>query len=103
MFVDFDTYNVLYSVNYWDAGYCEEMISRDATDRIIYGAAKDDLHIFHYEHRQEIEDLVSYDLFSKVPLTGKWSVDVLYDDVADKYWLIDMALAEQSAYWKGDC
>lgn len=37
-----------------------------------------------------------------VDLTGKWSVDIMYDEETDCYYLIDMAIAEQSTYWKID-
>lgn len=29
----------------------------------------------------------------------KWSVDIMYDKISDTYYLIDMARAENSAYW----
>ena len=32
-------------------------------------------------------------------LTGQWSVDVLMDE-REKFWLIDMAIAQRSAYWE---
>ena len=32
-------------------------------------------------------------------LTGQWSVDIMLDDRL-KPWLIDMAIAQRSAYWE---
>ena len=34
----------------------------------------------------------------EVELIGNWSVDILLDEKGD-FWLIDMAIAENSAYW----
>lgn len=101
IFYDFDKRELLYSANYWDYDYCHEGIEQNHTDGIVYNAAYPEIERFYNEHYEEVEDMVSK-CMENVDLTGKWSVDIMYDEETDCYYLIDMAIAEQSAYWKKD-
>lgn len=98
VFYDFDCKNVLYSVNYWDWDYCHQAIAENATDKIIYETVYPHILKFYEENVGVVEEKVTADM-SNVDLTGKWSVDVMYDKISDTYYLIDMARAENSAYW----
>lgn len=98
VFYDFDSHKVLYSVNYWDFTYCHESISRNVTDAIIYEKVWPHLNNAYTTWHKKIEEAVDEKLKSVTELFGKWSVDILLDD-DHNFWLIDMALAEQSAYW----
>lgn len=99
VFYDFDKKELLYSVNYWDYDYCHEAIERNETDGIVYNKIYPEIEKFYNEHYEEVKNMVSK-YMKNVQLTGKWSVDIMYDEESDMYYLIDMAVAEQSAYWK---
>lgn len=97
-FYDFDQRKLLYSKNYWDWDYCHEAIGRDATDKFVYEHAYPYIEAEYGKRLPEVEKMVS-DHMKNVDLTGIWSVDILYNEADDTYYLIDMAIAEQSAYW----
>ena len=48
--------------------------------------------------QETVEQLVSKHMKSTEGLSGQWSIDILEDE-AGKFWLIDMAIAQRSAYW----
>lgn len=98
IFYDFDARQVLYPAFYWDKSYCEESISRNYTDRIVYNACIDDIQAFYEEHKDEVMQMVGEHM-KNVDLKGAWSVDIMYEEEEKQYWLIDMAAAQQSAYW----
>ena len=53
----------------------------------------------HYnENKDKVCKLVSDKLKAITDLEGVWSVDIMEDN--GDFWLIDMALAKDSAYWK---
>ena len=98
VFYDFDTKEVLYSANYWDPKYVEGRLW-DKTDKVVFASEKEYLKNVYEMFFIKVEEFVA-DFMKDVNLEGKWSVDVLRDGCGD-YWLIDMALAEESAYWRG--
>lgn len=103
IFYDFDKKVPLYIVNYWDYTYCKDTIKRnDVSDGIIFALEAPKLE----KHFQEMKDTIfrkTDDALKDVDLTGKWSVDILERPDGELY-IIDMALAEQSAYWDpGKC
>ncbi|MCD8082892.1 MAG: hypothetical protein LUE86_05035 [Clostridiales bacterium] len=98
VFYDFDKRKILYSVNYWDAGHCEESISHDPTDALAYTEVYPYLEKFYQENHERLEQKVAAAM-KHVDLSGCWSVDLMYEKSAGEYWLIDMAIAQQSAYW----
>lgn len=97
VFYDFDQKKVLYSVNYWDYDYCSDAISRDCTDKIVFDYMREYLEAAYKATHSEIEHLVGEHM-ANVNLKGQWSIDILLDENG-KMWLIDMAVAQQSAYW----
>lgn len=98
VFYDFDKRKVLYSVNYWDYDYCHEAISRDFTDKIIYESHWPHLKQSFEKRKEDVELMIS-DSMEDVEMTGIWSVDVMWSDEEEEYYLIDMAIAARSAYW----
>lgn len=99
VFYDFDKRKVLYSVNYWDFDYCYEHLN--ITDKIIFEHERERLEMNFVFRKDKVEALVAEHM-QDVKLQGKWSVDILYNELEDEYYLIDMALAHRSAYWKGE-
>lgn len=105
VFYDFDKKMPVFTVDYWDKDYVYKNL-HDMTDRIVYDAWYD-AHIRpEYEkNEKKVTDLVSRAMAKVQGLEGPWSVDVMQDE-AGNFWLIDMAVAEMSAYWerrpKGD-
>lgn len=97
VFYDFDKRNILYSVNYWDFDYCYNHLN--ITDKIIFEHERDRLETNFINRKEEVENLVDYHM-KNVKMKGKWSIDILYNELEDTYYLIDMALAHRSAYWR---
>lgn len=98
VFYDFDKKKLLYSVNYWDWDYCYKGIEYVATDKIIYEAVYPKLQEHFLKMQETVEQLVSKHIKSVEGLSGQWSIDILEDE-AGEFWLIDMAIAQRSAYW----
>lgn len=97
VFYDFDAKKVLYSVNYWDYDYVYPHLY-DATDKIVFASQKEKLEHIFSERREEVEKLISDHMPNVEGLSGQWSVDILLD-CEGTFWLIDMAVAQRSAYW----
>lgn len=51
------------------------------------------------QHKDAVQVMVSDAMRDVQGLTGQWSADVLLDEQG-KFWLIDMAIAQRSAYWE---
>lgn len=98
VFYDMDKKKVLYIVNYWNYDYCRPHIY-DRTDQIVFDGYKDYLGIKYMEYRDKVKELVSK---SKFDLSGKWSIDVMLNEIEDKLYLIDMAEANKSAYYDAE-
>lgn len=101
VFYDFDKKKLLYSVNYWDWDHCHKAISYNATDKIIYEATYKNLQEHFLEKQKNVELLVSKHMKNVKKLSGQWSIDILEDELGN-FWLIDMAVAQRSAYWDED-
>lgn len=97
-FYDFTKHKLLDIVNYWDWDYCHNSISCNKTDKIIYESVYDDLLKHYNENKDKVCELVSDKLKPIKDLEGVWSVDIMEDN--EDFWLIDMALAKDSAYWE---
>ena len=118
VFYDFDTHEVLFTVNYWDYDYCRSHIMC-ATDKIVFDKMRDYLYCAFERWKDEVAEKVSQCMRNVTELSGPWSVDIMMttypehiqkrimDDIGNKYsdieqpvaYLIDMAVAERSAYW----
>ncbi len=96
VFYDFDKHAVLYAVNYWDYDYCIRAIRNNATDLVVFDAMQCLLTQGYNENVDSAVTLVDMHM-KNVDLKGKWSIDIMMTD--EGFWLIDMAVAEQSAYW----
>lgn len=106
VFYDFDTREVIFTANYWDYDYCYPHLY-DRTDRIVFDAMKDEMQERFEKYRGEVEALVAEHMKDVQGLSGPWSIDIMlnegfttaYAEKPNEFWLIDMAVAEESAYW----
>lgn len=103
VFVDFDSNEVLYIVNYWDYDYCRKGM-RTANDVLVFDTMKNELNDKFMEHQDKVVELIKSKLLvhnakRENNLKGKWSVDIMLDERDDTFYLIDMAIAHKSAYW----
>lgn len=98
VFYNFDTHKVLYVANYWQYDYVYDRL-HDLTDKIVfermYGRIENDFQ----KNEKKVISLVDKAMKSVSSLDGNWSIDVMMDEKGN-FWFIDMAIAEQSAYWK---
>ena len=99
LFYDFDLNEPLYLVNYWDRGYCRDTIAeRSPSDGEAFDRRWPSLHAEYLRSASSVFVDASRALKGVKGLAGQWSVDFLLG--ADgTLWLIDMAIARQSAYW----
>ena len=100
VFVDFDNDNTLYIVNYWDYDYCYSHLNK--TDKIIFDYMRSYLESEFENNKDKVielieNNLIPYNKKNKDRLTGIWSVDIMKAD--EDYYLIDMAIGCQSAYY----
>lgn len=103
VFVDFDTQKVLSIANYW---HRDVMIKRfeeirdehDIHDLITFKANIDRLEQRFVDNKQIVLTKVESLLKNDVKLSGQWSIDIMLSN--DGFYLIDMALAEQSAHYE---
>ena len=110
VFYDFDTHEVLYVCNYWEYGYVRPHLF-NATDIIVFDHEAEYMALVFEEKRDIVAKMVEDAMKNVHGLTGPWSIDILYaendpefarfiKDSRPEYWLIDMAVAEQSAFWE---
>ena len=98
VFYDFDSHKVLYCVDYWDWDYCASAIGQNSKeDREVYSGIYPELHRRVQERKNLFIHNIEESLGKVWELRGIWSVDFILEK--DKVWLIDMASAQQSAYW----
>lgn len=100
VFVDFDNDNTLYIVNYWDYNYCYSHLNK--TDKIIFDYMRSYLESEFENNKDKVLNLIEkclipYNKKNKNKLSGIWSVDIMKAD--EDYYLIDMAIGCQSAYY----
>ena len=98
MFYDFDKGRTVFVANYWDSDYVFPHLY-EATDRIIFEHERGRLETAFQENRVRVQEMVETAMKRVSSLTGQWSVDILMDE-EDNLWLIDMAIAQRSAYWE---
>lgn len=99
VFYDFDKKEILYTANYWDWDYCNEGISRHSGDAETYKESYPRMLALLKEYCNIWVPVIDQAL-RRVPLRKQWSVDFILEE--DRPILIDMALAQQSAYWDPD-
>ena len=94
VFYDFETKKVLYSANYWDWNYCSEYWNDE--DFAVMEKCKDKLNSFFELTKTALEEKVAKN-FKYVKLKGQWSIDFMAE--GGMWYMIDMAIAQRSAYW----
>lgn len=97
VFYDFDRQRPIFTVDYWDRDYVYPNL-HDMTDQLVYDAWYPTVRRRYDGNWERVQDLVSKAMSRVDGLSGPWSVDVMQDE-NDGLWLIDMAVAEMSAYW----
>lgn len=111
VFVDFDTDTVLGIHNYWDPDVMLSHFAKRAAHPLPDGQQDvDALHDFvtykanmgrltsRYEANKELVVEKVREFLPDVPLTGQWSMDIMQN--GGDFWIIDMARAENSAFYK---
>lgn len=106
VFVDCDTDQVIGIAPYWEPetmkkrfGHSEDSNSpHNLHDYVIYKAHEETLMKRYHENRDSVMAHIQ-DILPDLNLKGQWSIDVMQN--GDDFWLIDMALAENSAFY--DC
>lgn len=98
VFYDFDKGRTVFVANYWDFDYVFPHLY-EATDKIIFEHERARLETAFQENRERVQAMVDTAMKRVSGLTGQWSVDILMDE-GDNLWLIDMAIAQRSAYWE---
>lgn len=98
VFYDFDKKKPIFTANYWDFDYCYPHL-KDITDKIIFEHERERIERSFLANKEQVEALVAEAMKNVEGLEGQWSVDILIDETG-KNWLIDMAVAQHSAYWE---
>lgn len=102
VFVDCDTNEVIGISPYWEPNIMKQRFGREEDvnsphqihDYIIYQMHEETLMKRYEEHKERVREEVK-NLLPRLNLTGQWSIDVMQN--RDEFWLIDMALAQNSA------
>ena len=105
VFVDFDTKTVLGVHNYWDPNKIKPHFDKEVAngnakalhDRVTYEVAEEKLCTRYEANKDLVSERVQEFMGSVKGLSGQWSIDIMQN--GDEFWLIDMALAENSAYY----
>lgn len=104
LFVDCDSDKVLGIAPYWEPNTMKQRFGREGNvnnihqmhDYVIYRAHEDILMRRFYAWRDKVVDNIQA-LLGNLDLSGQWSIDIMQND--NDFWLIDMALAEQSFFY----
>ena len=101
IFVDFDTKAILSDNQYWNKEvmnkrFEENRNSHDVHDVITYNMASERLEKTYNENIDKVKEMVQELLNNNIEMTGQWS-DIM--QVENDFYLIDMALAENSFYY----
>lgn len=102
IFVDFDTKSILSDNQYWNKEvmnkrFEENRNGHDMHDIITYNMASERLEKTYNENIGKVKEMVQELLNNNIEMTGQWSVDIM--QVENNFYLIDMALAENSFYY----
>lgn len=102
VFVDCDTDEVLGIHNYWDPDVMNKRFAEmrsldDVHDAVTYKANQERLCARYEAHKDSVASHIR-DILPFLDLTGQWSIDVMQN--GDDFYLIDMAMAENSAFYK---
>lgn len=102
IFVDFDTKSILCNNQYWDKEvmnkrFSENRNGHDVHDVITYNMASERLEKTYSENIGKVRSMVQKLLDNNIEMKGQWSIDIM--QVGKEFYLIDMALAENSFYY----
>lgn len=102
IFVDFDRKIILSSNQYWDKEvmnkrFKENRNNHDIHDMVTFNMALERLEMTYDENINKVKDMVQKLLDNNIKMKGQWSIDIM--QVEDEFYLIDMALAENSYYY----
>jgi len=102
IFVDFDRKTILSSNQYWDKEvmirrFKENRNNHDVHDMITFNMASERLEKIYNENIYKVEKMVQKLLDNNIEMKGQWSIDIM--QVKNEFYLIDMALAENSYYY----
>lgn len=101
VFVDFDTDEILGIAPYWESEtmnkrFAENRDNHDTHDGVIYKMHEETL-MSRYEANKSRVQAELARIIPNVNLHGQWSVDIMQN--GNDFWIIDMALAENSAFY----
>lgn len=102
VFVDFDIKTILSDNQYWNKEvmtkrFKENRNNHDVHDVITYNMASERLEKTYNKNINKVREMVQELLKNNVEMTGQWSIDIM--QVENDFYLIDMALAENSFYY----
>lgn len=103
VFVDFDNNAVIGIAPYWDPDtmkkrFAEQRDAHDMHDAVTYKMHEETLMKRYNENKDKVIEEIRR-VLPTTDLHGQWSIDIMQN--GDDFWLIDMALAENSAFY--DC
>lgn len=102
VFVDFDIKTILSDNQYWNKEvmtkrFKENRNNHDVHDVITYNMASERLEKTYSENISKVRTMIQELLENNVEMSGQWSIDIM--QVENDFYLIDMALAENSFYY----
>lgn len=107
-FVDMDEKKIIGMAPYWDPALMKQRFGHEEDadsphqihDYIIYSMHKDILMGRYWEAKGRVWEELGK-MLPRLALTGQWSIDIMMNgkdaDGKEEFWIIDMALAENSA------
>ena len=106
VFVDFDSKEVFGVHPYWDPdvmknrfdNYSDNLSPDMLHDSVIYRAHEKILMERYYSNKDAVLDHIKVIVEKNTELSGQWSIDIMQN--GENFYLIDMALAAQSAFFK---
>ncbi|MBQ8134514.1 MAG: hypothetical protein IJ192_08930 [Clostridia bacterium] len=106
VFVDFDNKEVLGIHSYWDSevmknrfdNYSDNISPDMLHDSVTYRAQEPILMKKYNASKDIVADHIKKILLHCTEMTGQWSIDIMLN--GNTFWLIDMAVAENSAYYE---
>ena len=106
VFVDFDSKEVFGVHPYWDPdvmknrfdNYSDNLSPDMLHDSVIYRAHEKTLMERYYSNKDTVLDHIKVIVEKNTELSGQWSIDIMQNGT--EFYLIDMAVADQSAFFK---
>lgn len=107
VFVDCDVNKIIGITPYWEPNTMKQRFGNESDsnslhqlhDYVIYKAHEETL-MNRYNQNKDIVITNIEKILPNLNLTGQWSIDIMQN--GDDFWIIDMALAENSAFYQ-DC